>query len=113
MNVSSNDEHPIHIKFKLAVNLFTIVILFVVCLTPYLVLNIVISFDRFRSLQNPAMMRAYVGLFMIVMLNSLVNPIVYAFRFKNFKIAFKLLFGLIKDEDRAAAIESAKWINAF
>ena len=48
---------------------------------------------------------------MLYMLNSLVNPFVYAVRFRSFTVAFKLLFKLIKDEDKATAIESTKWVN--
>ena len=38
------------------------------------------------------------------MANSLMNPIVYALRFKPFTVAFKIMLGIIKVENRSAAI---------
>ena len=105
-------------NLKAVKNLFTVVILFTVCLGPYCIVTLFVTFDRFRFLQNTTVMRMYVGLLIMFLFNSLVNPIIYAVRFKSFTVAFKLMFGLIKDEDKFSAIENAKgvtmakWVNS-
>ena len=96
---------------KAVKNLFIIVVLFTICLAPYCVMTIVMCFDPIGFLQNTTLGRIYVGLLVMFLSNSLVNPIVYAVRFRSFTVAFKLMFRLIKEEDRFAAVENAKWIG--
>ena len=102
---------PSHSNHKAVKNLFTIVVLFTICLAPYCVMTIVMCFDPIGFLQNMTLGRIYVFLLVMFLSNSLVNPIVYAVRFRSFTVAFKLMFKLIKEEDRFAAIENAKWIG--
>ena len=44
---------------------------------------------------------------MMFFIQSAFNPIVYAIRFKPFTVAFKLMFGIIREDDRAEAISDA------
>ena len=111
VDASTTAGPPSHSNHKAVKNLFTIVVLFTICLAPYCVMTIVMCFDPIRFLQNTTLGRIYVGLLVMFLSNSLVNPIVYAVRFRSFTVAFKLMFRLIKEEDRFAAIENAKWIG--
>ena len=62
--------------------------------------------DRVTYLSRPLDMSMSHFFLLILFSNSFINPIVYAVRFRPFQVAFRIIFGLMKEEDRAAAIES-------
>ena len=87
-----------------------IVVLFNVCLIPHMILILWMGSNpqRYQGLVNIP----YEICLTMFFLNSILNPIVYAIRFQPFKVAFKLIFGCIKSEDRATAInEASLWIS--
>ena len=53
---------------------------------------------------EPRLAHLYEYFLLLFSLNSGMNPIVYAARFRPFQVAFKLMFGCINNEDRAKAI---------
>ena len=57
-------------------------------------------------LQRPTVIRVDLLLGGFFLTNSLMNPIVYAVRFKAFRVAFKLMLGRISVDERSQAIES-------
>ena len=59
-------------------------------------------------MSNQLFKKIYVGLLVLVLMNSMLNPVVYALRFKPFTVAFKLMFGMIPPSERHTAIESVQ-----
>ena len=89
-------------NMKAIKNLLIIVVLFNVCWTPFLILCIVMSYNP--DYYEPRLAHWYDYFLLLFSLNSGMNPIVYAARFRPFQVAFKLMFGCIKNEHRAKVI---------
>ena len=92
-------------NMRVVKNMMFIVVLFNVCLIPHMILILWMGSNpqRYQGLVNIP----YEICLTMFFLNSILNPIVYAIRFQPFKVAFKLIFGCIKSEDRATAINEA------
>ena len=86
-------------------NMLIVVSIFNVCLVPPVILCLVMSWnpDYFET----RLADLYAAFSLLYGLNNGMNPIVYAVRFRSFQVAFKLLFGCIKVEERAEAISLA------
>ena len=87
-------------------NMAIIMGIFIICWTPFLVLSVMESLDPvgFRKL---LFLRKFQSVALsMFMFNSVVNPFVYAVRFRNFNVAFRLMFGCIRDEERHTVMES-------
>ena len=92
-------------NMKAIKNLLIVVAIFNVCLVPFLVLCLVMSWnpDHFEA----GLVNLYYMVSILFGLNTGMNPIVYAVRFRPFQVAFKLMCGCIKTEERAEAISNA------
>ena len=96
---------PMAQNMKVIKNLLIVMVLFNVCWTPFLILCIAMSYNP--DYYEPRMAHWYNYFLLLFSLNSGMNPIVYAARFRPFQVAFKLMFGCIKNEYRAKAISDA------
>ena len=95
-----------HSNLRALKNMAIIVGLFVVCWAPLYVLVIAEALHP-SYFMNHANLRWFHGVIhAMFMFNSVVNPIVYAVRFRKFKAAFRLMLGCLKEEERQAVLES-------
>ncbi|XP_061893747.1 adenosine receptor A1-like isoform X2 [Entelurus aequoreus] len=79
---TSDGERYYRKELKLAKSLALVVLLFVVCWLPLHIMNCVNVFYKKGSIPQPAIK---VGIFMSHV-NSALNPLVYAFRIKSFRV---------------------------
>ena len=93
-------------KLKSVKNLSIIVFIFAFSWSPYMIQATIMSSDPVAYLERPLPMAISYVFLLLLFVNSLINPMVYAVRFRPFRVAFKIMFGLLKEEDRHAAIES-------
>ena len=98
-------------NMKAIKNLSIITGLFICCLTPFLIYSLIFAYDPIRYLRQPTLLVLYNITLLLLMANSLMNPIVYALRFKPFTVAFKIMLGLIKQEERSRAISDVIWMK--
>ena len=87
-------------------NMAIIMGLFVICWAPFLALSSVESTDPVYYRNQLTFQKFYSVALAMYWFNSVVNPVVYAVRFRNFNVAFRLMFGCVKDGERHAAMES-------
>ena len=80
-------------------NFGIIVGLFAAGWLPYIILCQVIVTDPFYYLQQPALVNVYTVITLVVFTNSMVNPLVYAIRFKRFGLAFRYAFKCVSREE--------------
>ena len=92
-------------KYESNKNQLIVVAMFNVCLVPFLVLCLVMSWnlDHFEA----GLANLYYMVSILFGLNRGMNSIVYAVGFRPFQVAFKLMFGCIKTGERAEAISHA------
>lgn len=69
--------------------LITVVIIFVLCWTPILMLNVLQAFDIIPTLNYGHMKAIKTAFHLFSYANSCVNPIIYGFMSKNFRASFK------------------------
>ena len=92
-------------NMKAIKNMLIVVSIFNVCLVSPMLLCLVMSWNPDHYETRLADLYAVFSL--LFGFNSGMNPIVYAVRFRPFQVAFKLLFGCIKVEERVEAISLA------
>ena len=90
---------------KVIKNLLIIVVLFDVCLIPLMILCMVMSWNPAQY--ETQLFHSYNVFMLLYGLNSGMNPVVYALKFRQFRVALKLMFGCIKAEGRSEAISDA------
>ena len=93
-------------KLKAIKNLSIIVFFFAICWSPFMIHSAIMSRDPMIYLSQPQAMTMYHMFLLLLFANCLMNPMLYAVRFHPFQVAFRIMFGLIKDEERHIAIES-------
>ena len=93
-------------NLRVVKNMAIIMGLFVICWLPFLVLNIVESTDPAYYMTISSLLGFHTLALAMFLFNSIVNPIVYAVRFRNFNVAFRLMFGCLSVDDRHTAMES-------
>ena len=103
-----------HSNLRALKNMAIIVGLFVVCWAPAIVLNITEALHPSFFIGHPDLRWIHSVVFAMFMFNSVVNPIVYAVRFRKFKAAFRLMLGCLNEEERQAVLESVTslWADA-
>ena len=86
-------------NLRTLLNFGIIVGLFAAGWLPYIILCQVIVTDPFYYLQQPAFVNLYSVVTLMVFTNSMVNPLVYAVRFKRFGLAFRFAFKCLSKEE--------------
>ena len=92
-------------SLKPILNLVIIVVMYAACYWPYCWATFLASGDPAGFMNNELFMKIYLGLLVMLLANCMLNPVVYALRFKPFTVAFKLMFGMIPPSERHIAIE--------
>ena len=87
-------------------NLALIMGIFILCWVPFLVLNVIEAGDISYALTNELIIKLHKITNIMLLANSVVNPFVYAIRFKSFNVAFRLMCGCLKQSERHTAIEA-------
>ena len=80
--------------------------LFIMCWAPFLIYCIVCVRNRTFCLERQTIKNIFVGALALFYVNSVVNPIVYAVRFRGFNVALRLMLGCVKEDERHALVES-------
>lgn len=76
--------------FQVIKMLVCVILLYVICWSPVLVLNLIAAFvEDWRKNYTPSLKYTREAFFLLSYLNSCVNPIVYGFMSKNFRQSFK------------------------
>ena len=92
-------------------NFGIVVGLYATCCLPYTLLCQVLVTDPFYYLQQPTTMHVFKVIKVMFVINSVINPIVYAIRFKRFGLAFRYAFKCISKDDLERYISvQFKWI---
>ena len=82
--------------------------LFIMCWAPFLIYCIICVRNPNFCLERQTIKNIYVGALALFYANSVVNPIVYAVRFRGFNVALRLMFGCVKEDERHSLVESVK-----
>ncbi|KAI1285001.1 Cholecystokinin receptor [Halotydeus destructor] len=69
--------------------LVAVVVLFIVCWSPILIINVLTAFDYLSPLNYGYLKPLRTGAHLMSYLNSCVNPVVYGFMSQNFRASFK------------------------
>ena len=92
-------------NLKALKNLSMIMGLFILCWVPFLTYCIICVRTPAFCLEHQAVKIVYMGTSSLFLINSVVNPIVYAVRFRGFGVAFRLMFGRVKEDERHDIME--------
>ena len=108
-NAANNSKR----NLKALKNLSVIMVLFILSWVPFLSYCVACVRDPPFCLENQTVKIIYVGILLLFRINSIVNPIVYAVRFRGFNVAFRLMFGCIKEDERHTLMESvtSMWLG--
>ena len=103
---SHNRDNSSKRNLKALKNLSMIMSLFIVCWGPFMTHSVVCVRNPAFCLEHPIIKLIYFGALVLFLANSVVNPIVYAVRFRSFNVAFRLMFGCVKEDERHALMET-------
>ena len=87
-------------------NLALIMGIFISCWVPFIVLNVIEAVHTSCALNNGLIIKLHKITSAMLLANSVVNPFVYAIRFRSFNVAFRLMCGCMKESQRHTAIEA-------
>ena len=74
--------------------LVAVVVLFAICWAPYLIDNVLTSFDMLPRSRTGAKKHMRIAFHLLAYCNSCINPLVYGFMSHNFRRGFKSALGL-------------------
>lgn len=69
--------------------LVAVVILFIICWSPILIINVLTAFGMIQHLNYGYLKPLRTAAHLLSYLNSCINPIIYGFMSKNFRASFK------------------------
>lgn len=69
--------------------LVAVVLLFVICWSPYLIDNVLMSFEMLPGARTGPMKHMRIAFHLLSYINSCINPLVYGFMSRNFRRGFK------------------------
>ena len=78
---------------------------------PFMVLCNVVSYNPIYYLRKPVIGLVHRICLYMVSMNCMVNPIIYALRFKSFRRGFKLVCSCSSDDEISDATGSVWWIS--
>ena len=80
--------------------------LFIMCWVPFIIYCIVCVRNPTFCLESPTINQIFVGVLALFYANSVVNPIVYAVRFRSFNVALRLMFCCVQEDERHTLVET-------
>ena len=106
--VTSQSSQSDHFKNNIRAlkNLALIMGIFILCWVPFIVLNVIEAVHTSYALNNELIIKLHIITSAMLLVNSVVNPFVYAIRFRSFNVAFRLMCGCMKESQRHTAIEA-------
>ncbi|UXI16501.1 myosin [Sarcoptes scabiei] len=92
--LKSNDEDNQTVKQVIKM-LVAVVVLFVLCWAPTLIIGLLRAFNLIAETNEGILREIITVTFLLSYLNSVINPIIYGFMSKNFRMHFGLIFNQI------------------
>ncbi|XP_035683017.1 5-hydroxytryptamine receptor 1D-like [Branchiostoma floridae] len=101
ISLASNDRHPAPSQARAAYRLFVLIFVYFCCWTPYVVVHLNELFHKHEgpSWSHPTPPWVFTMATWLALSNSMVNPLIYAFRSRKFRNSLRRLWRKLRNEN--------------